>query len=37
MIKYLHSNKIVHRDIKPENFYINESGYIILTNFYTAK
>ena len=33
----LHSKRIVYRDLKPENILIDESGYILLTDFGLAK
>lgn len=37
VIEHLHKNKIIYRDLKPENIMVDESGYLNLVDFGTAK
>lgn len=34
---FLHKNKVIIRDLKPENIFLNNKGYIVLTNFNFVK
>ena len=33
VLEHLHKNNIIYRDLKPENVFIDQKGYVKITDF----